>query len=72
MTKLNFYFLPHDDMLEARFENGFTNIIGVIGYHAFKVSSFHNGECVEIGEYTNIYESLEAANKWAAENGILN
>lgn len=70
MGKLNFYFSPHDDMLEARIQTksqiGFYHIIPygngmkVTGY---VTDDFKNrGESFDLGEVPDIYTALDLAN----------
>jgi hypothetical protein len=63
MKKLDFGFLQHDDLLEARVEDG--NGFYQIGANkaGFLVTAYLNSKCLEIGKFPDIYEALDAANQ---------
>lgn len=61
MNKLDFGFLTHDDVLEARVDGGYYHIGG--SKNGFYVSACVAYECCKVGEFSNIYDALEAANK---------
>jgi hypothetical protein len=58
---LEFDFSPHDDMLEARVDEGFYHISGYLP--EFYTMAFLNGECIELGNFSTIYEALDETNK---------
>lgn len=61
MKRLDFGFLAHEDILEATVDGGFYHIGPC--KQGFHVSACVAHECYKIGEFSNIYDALDAANK---------
>lgn len=60
MKRLDFGFLKYDDLLEARTDTGFYHLIP--HKDDFRVT-LNDGEYHLIGDFPNIYDALDAANK---------
>lgn len=58
--KLDFRFLSHDDILEARVDGGYYHIIG--NGNIFHVIAYVAHDLYTVGDFDNIYDALDAAN----------
>lgn len=61
MKILDFGFLAHEDILEATVDGGYYHIGG--SENGFYVRACVASECYKVGEFSNIYDALDAANK---------